>query len=170
MRVNYLQPLPPPPPPLRSPLDYDSYDTNNSGADGSGQPPTGEALLLERLGESVREEEDALTAAAAAIGGATVDSGEDGGGSAVDQDWGDVDIGYRDSNSEWEGERLSDEAAAAAIAAWSEEEGWEEEEGGGLVGEKELRWGEGEVGEWEGGADEAAEMTALAVTLRQYPE
>lgn len=246
MRVNYLQSLPPPQHPS---LDLDSEADRGTGA-GGGQP-TGEALLLERLGESVWAEEEALAAEALAAaasaaaaassvsgpvdvvdgssgagdkadstgvaGAAGAESSSEnasvfdetsavgaaaaaeigvraaeralaraalkmsasaasgggsggGGGSARDQqlDWGDLDIGYRDS-SEWEemeDERLSDEAAAAALAAWSEEE----EEGEGLLREKELRWGEGEVGEWDGEADEAAEMAALAVTLRQYPE
>ncbi|CAB1099452.1 unnamed protein product [Ectocarpus sp. CCAP 1310/34] len=247
MRVNYLHSLPPPQHPS---LDLDSEADRGTGA-GRGQP-TGEALLLERLGESVWAEEEALAAealaaaasaaaaaaassvsgpvdvvdgssgagdkadstgvagatgaesssenasvfdetsavgaaAAAEIGvraaeralaraalkmGASAAAGGGsggGGGSARDQqlDWGDLDIGYRD-RSEWdemEDERLSDEAAAAALAAWSEEE-----EGEGSLREKELRWGEGEVGEWDGEADEAAEMAALAVTLRQYPD
>ncbi|CAN0040578.1 unnamed protein product, partial [Scytosiphon promiscuus] len=92
MRVNYLQPLPPPTlPHQRGPSDYDSNRFEpDFCAGGSGQP-TGEALLLERLGESVREEESALTAAAAdaaaaaaaAAVGAVVDSEEEGQSSAL---------------------------------------------------------------------------------------
>ncbi|CAN0505795.1 unnamed protein product [Laminaria digitata] len=93
------------------------------------------------------------------------------GGSATsrEHDWGGLDIGYRDREwTEREDERLSDEAA---IAAWRVVEEGMGEEGGGGGGEEweRERWGEGQVGEWRDG-DEAAEMSALAVTLRQYPD
>lgn len=228
MRVNYLQPLPPPqyPPPPQ---------TRAEGGEASVKP-TGEALLLESLGESVRAEEIALAAgaaeeeaaavanaaaaagiAAAAAAAAVATDGEqeaaarnppdelspfDGpstvGAAAVaaeieikaaeralgcaaldieigtrqNKDWNGMDIGYRDSEwAEREDERILGEAAAAAMAAWEIADHGEEGEGRDEdgAGEKRERWGEAEVGEWPG-ADEAAEMAALAVTLRQYPE
>lgn len=222
MRVNYLQPLPPPQLPPPQPRGAQGGDGTRSTA------PSGEALLLERLGESVRAEDKALAADAAALDAAVTASGARdeqeaavaaealGGGdvdpllmpsaldgastvraaevgvktaeralapSALDvgtpaarqKDWGEFDIGYRDREwAEREEERLSEEAAAAAMAWEVEQEGagnaggGEMLEEGGIVDERE-RWGEWEVGEWDG-ANEAAEMSALAVTLRKYPE
>ena len=203
--VSYLQPLPPPQ--EYPPLEYDGeWPEAVGGRAGDGfrgqEEPSGEALLLERLGESVLAEEQALEAAAGAspfdgtaagVGAAVAaeigvraaeralaraalefGAGAAGGTSSRDEDWVGLDLAFRES--EWverEDERMSDEAAAAAMAAWSDAEEAEREEGGRRLGggKEPPRWAEGEVGEWDGGgADEAAEMSALAVTLRQYPE
>lgn len=234
--MNYLQPLPPPryPVPKNHQGDEDDIDVDGgySGvpAGSAEQQPSGEALLLERLGESVWAEEKAkaldlelathvdfdsrekkaaaiAAAAAAATAAAAVAAGlaasnstqegdADGnpwpplGGEATDigartateraltreardmgtavrsweadNGWGGMDIGYRD-REEWENEKLSEEAAAAALAAWGIAGA------GSEVGVEKERWGEGEVGEMAV-ANEAMEMSALAVTLRQYPE
>lgn len=215
MRVNYLQPLPPPhypPPPLPAGdvAGRDGGKKKNTAAAAASEP-TGEALLLESLGESIWAEEKALAAGvtasdAAAIANAAAaaavddDIGGAGGvgaasletpsledmevraaeqalaraalemGTAMrEKDWRELDIGYRD-NREWEeggeedDERLSGHAAAAAAVSTAASSLG----GGERRGERE-RWGEGQLGEWAGG-DEAAEMSALAVTLRQYPE
>lgn len=170
-------------------------DAARDGTNTAASEPTGEALLLESLGESVWAEEKALAAGvtasdAAAIANAAAAAAVDGDGDAYvetpsleemevraaeqalaraalemgttlgEKDWAGLDIGFRDKEwgggeGEGEDERLSDEATAASL-------------GGEGKGERE-RWGEGQLGEWAGG-DEAAEMSALAVTLRQYPE
>eukprot|EP00903_Cladosiphon_okamuranus_P008823 g8450.t1 len=231
MRVDYLQPLPTPhrdpPPEHNGDLLNHGRDRTEAGPGGVGDcpgkqaEPTGEALLLERLSESVRAEEKALEAAAAAAAAAStaiLGDGVDGrantaaaaaadaadgvsdlspeGSSLFDGATGvgaaaaaemevraaeralaraALEFGMAGTNTgiEWderEEERVSDEAAAAAIkAAWSEEDE-DEEADGMLAGRKEPRWGEGEVGEWDRGGDEAMEMSALAVTLRQYPD
>lgn len=232
MRVNYLQPLPPPhrhPPPEHDGdlLDHDRERTEagrggaaSGGGFGEQAEQTGEALLLERLSESVWAEEEALEAAAAAAAATTAIPSDVVNGTAspataaaAPDDDGGYDVSPEgtllfdgaagvgaaataemevraaeralarvalefgtaatSSGIEWderEDERMSDEAAVAAImAAWNEEDD-DEETGGGLMGRKEPRWGAGEVGEWDRGGDEAMEMSALAVTLRQYPE
>lgn len=233
-RVNYLQPLPPPH--HHPPVDYGADLLENDreriedgrgegeGGGGSGggfgeqqQKPSGEALLLERLSESVWAEENALEAAAAAaaatagIPGDGVDCTASPAAAAAAADGGsdissegtslfdrasslgaaaaaEVEVRAAEralaraalelgtsaitSGMEWaerEEERMSDEAAAAAMAAWCEEDD-EQEAGGRLMARTEPRWGEAEVGEWDRGGDEAMEMSALAVTLRQYPE
>ena len=226
MRVNYLQPLPPPHNSPPAEHDREGMEAGRGGGEGGfGEQaaPTGEALLLERLSESVWAEEKALEAAAAAAAAAaatTAVPGDGGDGmanlaapaAAAADGSSDVspegtsffdgaagvgaaaaaemevraaeralaraalEFGTAATTSfgiEWderEDERMSDEAAAAAMAAWSEEDKEEEAADGGCMGRKEPRWGEGEVGEWDRGGDEAMEMSALAVTLRQYPE
>lgn len=187
MRVNYLQPIPP----LQQP-------PTRSRVVGGEDILAGEALLLESLGDSVKGGEEALaatTAASEAFAGITASAEEETGARellsdtgyaddsaemetpeaeigvraaegdlardvAKDKDWGAVDIGYRDRGwDEREGERQLKEASTA----------WEMEQQAERMGDvKGERWGEVEVGVYE--ADEAAEMSALAVTLRQYPE
>lgn len=227
MRVNYLQPLPPSQhhPPAETDGDLLEYERERveawrggvGGGFGEQQEPTGEALLLERLSESVWAEEIAFGAAAAAaaatafpddsvdgaaspIAAASTNGGSDmppedmmlfdgasGDGAAaaaaveIEESAAqralarvglEMDTAATSSEmgcAEGEGEKASDKAAAAAMAAWSDE-GEEEEADEVSMGRKEPRWGEAEVGEWDRGGDEAMEMSALAVTLRQYPE
>lgn len=181
-RVNYLQPIPPlqqPPTPSRVVGEEDILDEARQAS---------EALLLESLGDSMEAGEEALAAATAAReflsdtgnadSSAEMDTPEDeigvrarerdlaravvelGDDVVIDKDWGEMDIGYRDRG--WD-EREDERQLKEALSAWELEQ---QAEGMGDV--KGERWGEVEVGGY--GADEAAEMSALAVTLRQYPE
>eukprot|EP00752_Nemacystus_decipiens_P016206 g14493.t1 len=215
MRVNYLQPLPPPHHPPAAEHDLVRIEAGRGGGAGGFEEQaerTGEALLLERLSESVWAEEKALEAAAAAaaeaaatavpgdgiddtanpsagVDGASNTSAEGGllfdgaagvgAAAAAERALARASLEFgaaatTSSGMEWderEDESMLDEAAAAAtMAAWGEELRGEEAADGGLTGRKEPRWGEGGVGEGNRGADEAMEMSALAVTLRQYPD
>lgn len=104
------------------------------------------------------EAEKGLRAVERTLAYAAVELGDD---VAKDEDWGEMDIGYRDrERGDREDERQSEEVSTA----------WEmEQQAEGMGDVKGGRWGEGEVGGFYG-ADEAAEMSALAVTLRHYPE